>query len=102
MNQASTVDQAVWITEPYSAILEPSTGNVARAGYLQEQVRTATAAFLGSKILPMLFEPQCDRITILELRVRKKPQMRETFKAGAAGTVRGATEKSVRTAYCRT
>ena len=51
-------------------------GNVARAGYLQEQQRTATAAFFGSKILPMLFEPQCDRITILELRVRKIRQMR--------------------------
>lgn len=56
-------------------------GNAAKAGYFQEQERTATAAFLGSKILPMHFERWCDRIAILEPRVREIRQMRETFKA---------------------
>ena len=56
-------------------------GNAARAGYFQEQERTATAAFLARKILRKPFEPRCDRIATLEPWAREIPQMRETFKA---------------------
>ena len=81
MNQATTVDQAGWIIEPYSAIPEISMGNAAWAGYFQEQERTATAAFLGRNILRKLFEPRCDRIATPEPWAREIPQMREIFKA---------------------
>lgn len=91
--------------EPYSAIVEISTENACRAGYFRQQERTGTAAFLGKRTLPRLFEPLCDRISSLVGRVHEVQEMRQDFEIERSelyGMLRQDVEKSVRSAYFRT
>lgn len=91
--------------EPYSAIIEMSMDNAARAGYFEEQPRTGTAAFLGKKTLPRLFTPRCERIATLLPRVAEVKRVRGTFKNNHPElheVLFEDIEKSVRAAYFRT
>lgn len=91
--------------EPYSAIVEMSMDNAARAGYFEEQARTGTAAFLGRKTLPRLFLPRCERIATLTPRVGAIKRMRDTFRNDHGElyeVLYEDIEKSVRAAYFRT
>lgn len=91
--------------EPYSAILEMSMDNACRAGYFEQVERTGTAAFLGKKTLPKLFQPRCDRIAGLASRAPEVTAMREKFKGEHPElfeVLYEDVEKSVRSAYFRT
>ncbi len=91
--------------EPYSAILEISMDNACREGYFEQVERTGTAAFLGRKTLPKLFQPRCDRIAGLAARAQEVIAMREKFKdehPELYEVLYEDIEKSVRSAYFRT
>lgn len=79
--------------------------NACRAGYFQEQERAGTAAFLGRKTLPKLFQPRCERIAPLAPRAAAVRRMREAFKAEHPelyDVLYEDVERSVRSAYFRT
>ncbi|MDP2661930.1 MAG: hypothetical protein Q8R28_14485 [Dehalococcoidia bacterium] len=91
--------------EPYSALVEISMENAAGAGYFDEQARTGTAAFLGKRTLPKLFQPRCERIAALAPQVEDVRRMRDDFKSQHPDlyeVLREDIEKSVRAAYFRT
>ncbi|MDO8692119.1 MAG: hypothetical protein Q7R39_19280 [Dehalococcoidia bacterium] len=91
--------------EPYSAIVEICMENAAGAGYFEEQARTGTAAFLGKRTLPKLFQPRCERIGGLAPQVEAVRRLRDDFKSEHPDlyeVLHEDIEKSVRAAYFRT
>ncbi len=91
--------------EPYSALIQISMENAAGAGYFEEQPRTGTAAFLGKRTLPKVFESDCEKIATLAPRVEDVKRMRDDFKSQHPDlyeVLHEDIEKSVRAAYFRT